>query len=132
VHRSEELANLSTGLKSLFTMLRSGELNTILLLDPRPAQRVGGKNRRLSPTDIDQLVADHRGGAGSIYDLAEIYGVHRSTIALNLKERGMRLGRRPMEPAEIAKARELSERGFSLNAIGRSIGRDPKTIKAAL
>jgi hypothetical protein len=37
-----------------------------------------------------------------------------------------------MEPSEIERARELQAKGLSLNAIGRAVGKDPKTIKQAL
>jgi len=132
VHRSEQLANLSTGVKALLMMLRRGELRTVLSLEPRPARATPGSNRRLSLSDIDQLVADYRGGIRSVYALADIYGVHRSTVALHLKQRGVRLGRLPMEPSEVERARSLHGDGLSLNEIGRRIGRDPKTVKTAL
>ena len=113
-------------------MLQRGEVRTVLSQEPRPSRVVSGRNRRLSSHDVDQLVADYRRGIGSVYVLADIYGVHRSTIALHLKERGVRLGRQPLRPSEIKRARELHEKGQSLNAIGRSLGRDPKTVKAVV
>ncbi|WP_222121969.1 helix-turn-helix domain-containing protein [Curtobacterium pusillum] len=37
-----------------------------------------------------------------------------------------------MTAADIRRARELHSRGNSLNAIGRMIGRDPKTVKRSV
>jgi hypothetical protein len=113
-------------------MVGRGELAKLLTQTPRLGRPVGGANRRLSPTDVDQLVADYRNGVGSIYDLADLYGVHRNTIAQHLKYRGVRLGPLPLQDFEATRARELHADGLSLNAIGRALGRDPKTVKAGL
>jgi hypothetical protein len=78
------------------------------------------------------MVEDYRSGVGSIYDLADIYGVHRSTVAQHLKGRGVMLGGSSMSSTEIDRARELHQQGLSGNAIGRTIARDPKTVRAAL
>ena len=59
-------------------------------------------------------------------------GSDRGTVAQRLKERGVRLGRFPMEQSGIERARSLNGEGLSINEIGRLIGRDPKTVKAAL
>jgi lambda repressor-like predicted transcriptional regulator len=69
---------------------------------------------------------------GSIYGLAEKYGVHRNTIAKHLRERGLELGRLPLTKNEVERIRELHAKGLSLNAIGRAVGRDPKTVKSLL
>jgi DNA-binding CsgD family transcriptional regulator len=71
-------------------------------------------------------------GVGSIYDLADIYGVHRNTVAHHLKAQEVKLGGRPMSSNEIDRAQELRQQGLSGNAIGRAIGRDPKTVRSAL
>jgi hypothetical protein len=68
-------------------------------------------------------------GKVSTRALAEKYGVDPKTVAEHLRSRGLQLGRLPMAAADIRRARELYSRGNSLNAIGRMIGRDPKTVK---
>jgi hypothetical protein len=65
------------------------------------------------------------------YDLAERYGIHRKTVSARLRARGMRPGHQPLSQEEITRARTLRDQGLSLNAIGRAIGRDPKTVKPA-
>lgn len=116
---------------ALIGMVDRGDLARLLAQEPRPGRPVGGSNRRLSSADVDQLVVDYQAGVGSIFRLAKLYGVHRNTVAMHLKERGVSLGR-PMQPSEIERAQELNDQGLSLNAIGKAIRRDPKTVKKGL
>jgi transposase-like protein len=133
VHRSEVLANLTKPMKALVGMVERGELASLLAGDPRPTASLQRRHqRRLSPADVDQLVREYADGLGSIYDLAERWGVHRNTIAKHLRGRGLDLGQLPLTIHEIERVRELRGQGLSLNAIGRAIGRDPKTAKSAL
>ena len=132
VHRSEVLANLTAGVKILFRIIENRELAAILHSEPRglrPA-RVGQKH--LSGAEIDHLVQDYKSGIGSIYDLADSYGVHRTTIAKHLKIQGVRMRNIPLDVSEVKRARQLRDEGLSLNAIGRKLGRDPKTVKHAI
>ncbi len=119
-------------MQALFGMVERGEIVKLLAREPRSARPVGGANRRLSPSDVDRLVADYRSGVGSIYDLADLYGAHRNTIAQHLKDRGVRLGPLPLQESEAERARKLHAQGLSLNAIGRTLGRDPKTVKTSV
>lgn len=132
VHRSEVLANLTEAMRALCNLLTHGGISEILARSPRPGRPIAGANRRLSPVEIDQMVEDYRTGVGSIYDLADIYGVHRNTVAQYLKAKGVKLGGSPMSSDEINRARELHQQGLSGNAIGRAIARDPKTVRTAL
>jgi hypothetical protein len=50
-------------------------------------------------------MVDCRTGVGSIYDLADMYGVHRNTVAQHLKAQGA--AKDPMSSNEIDRAREL-------------------------
>ncbi len=111
VHRSEVLANPTKAMQALVGMVERGKLARLLVQEPRLARAVGGANRRLSPAAIDQLVADYRSGAVSIYDLADLYGVHRNTIAQHLKDRGVRLGPLPLQASEAKRARRASRAG---------------------
>ena len=131
-HRSEVLANLTAPMRALCNLLARGEISDLMARSPRQCRPVTGSNRRLSPGEVDQMVEDYRSGVGSIYDLAAIYGVHRNTISMHLKARGVHLRRQPLNDREINRSRELHEDGLSLNAIGRVLGRDPKTIKSAI
>lgn len=132
MHRSEVLANLTAAMRVLCNLVARGELSEVLAASPRPGRPITGANRRLSPAEIDQIVEDYKTGVGSIYDLADIYGVHRNTVAQHLKARGVQLGGQALSPEEIERAKELARQGLSGNAIGRAMMRDPKTVRRAL
>ena len=132
MHRSEVLANLTEAAKALFRIVERGGLANLMVFEPRAARPTRAANCRLSPLEIEQLVQDYRTGVGSIYVLADKYGLHRNTVASHLKAHDIVLGRLPLDEAETARARELRDEGLSLNAIGRAIGRDPKTVKGAV
>ena len=130
VHLTGSLYNPRTPVKRLFDAFRRGELS-----GGEPRERIPTTHRRLrrlSPADINQLVREYCDGLGSVYELADRWGVHRNTIARHLKSRGLELGRLSLSSDEVRRAIELREQGHSFNAIGRTIGRDPKTVKAAL
>ena len=130
VHLTEQLYNPSTPLKRLFDGFRRGDFS-----GGEPRERTPARHRqfkRLSPADVDQLVREYCDGLGSVYDLADRWGVHRNTIAKHLKSRGLELGRLSLSSDEIRQAFKMRARGLSFNAIGRAIGKDPKTVKAAL
>ena len=131
VHRSEVLANLTTGVKNLVRLVEDDGLTSLLRQEPRIERPGTIGQRRLTTPEIDQLVEDYR-SIRSVYTLAEIYGIHRNTVSQHLKGRGVTIGRRPLVEPEIIRARELHDDGLSLNVIGRALGRDPKTVKTVL
>jgi len=130
----QALYNLGDPGKKLVRIVESGGF-TELLQQPynSSAQQKRIRHaRRLSSTQIAELVADYRAGAGSIYTLADKYDVHRNTVASVLKGQGVAIGKTAMNEQEVDPARMLLSDGLSWNAIGAKIGRDPKTVKKAL
>ena len=130
MHLTGQLYNPRTPVKRLFEAFRRGELSGGESRERIPTTH--RRLRRLSATDVDQLVREYCDGLGSVYELADRWGVHRNTIAKHLKSRGLELGRLSLSSDEIRRAFELQAHGLSFNAIGRAIGKDPKTVKAAL
>ena len=130
VHLTDALYNLPTPARRLFEALQRGDLAGGKPRETTPMLR--RRLRHLSPADVDQLVSDYCAGHGSIYELADRWGVHRNTIAKHLKSRGLELGRLSLTSEEIRRAQALRESGLSFNAIGRALDRDPKTVKSAL
>ena len=128
------LYNLSDPCKKLIRIVDSTEFGELLRQDYNPSEIPGPvrRARRLSATNISELVGDYEAGGGSIYTLATKYGVHRNTIASLLKSQGVSVGKTAMNKDEIAWARQLLSEGLSWNAIGSKIGRDPKTVKKFL
>ena len=97
----------------------------------RNGQPIHKQVKQLSPAFVDQLITKYQAGA-SFYELWKRHGVHRGTVAKHLKHRGIALGVQPLRSSEVARARERHEQRLSLNAIGRAMRRDPKTVKAVL
>jgi DNA-binding CsgD family transcriptional regulator len=131
VLQSDVLANIRKQARPLFNSVRSPEFAQVLAKPVRDEQPIHNQVKQLSPAFVDQLVTEYRAGA-SVYELQKRHGVHRSTVAKHLKHRGVALGAQPLSRNEIARAQELYQQRLSLNAIGRAMGRDPKTVKSAL
>lgn len=117
---TEVLANLAEAATSLFRLAESGELAALLLQHPRGQRAESARARRLSPSEVDQLVVDYR-STRSIRALADRHDVHRNTVASHLKSRGVVVGHQSLNVGESARARELFGEGLSLNAIGREL-----------
>ncbi len=126
------LSNCGTPVISLIQLLNSGQIARILDQSPRAYRDAARPQKRLNAEEIQLLVADYEAGEGSIYVLAERYGVHRQTIAKHLKNQGCALGVRPLTSYELTRIGQLSSEGWSPNRIGISLGRDPKTVRKAL
>jgi DNA-binding transcriptional ArsR family regulator len=129
---SDVLYNLSTGAKRLLGRLHTEGFEALLAGSVRELPNAPAPQRRLSVAQIDQLILDYKAGVGSVYHLARTYGVDRSTISQHLRAAGLKLGRLPLTDAEIERASQLRADGNSFNAIGRTMRRDPKTIRKAL
>jgi DNA-binding CsgD family transcriptional regulator len=134
VRRREALANFRTPVKRLSEMVRDGRLAVLLDGPVRPGSetRETARQRRLSPAEIDELAAEYRSGNATVRQLAAKRGVSRNVVSKHLRSRGLELGPQPLTRSEILRVQSLGGTGMSLNAIGREIGRDPKTVKAAL
>jgi lambda repressor-like predicted transcriptional regulator len=90
-------------------------------------------NRKLSPTEIDQLVVDYQTGL-CLTELGERYGLHRQTAKGHLERRGVPI--RSELPAlndkQIIQAAALYAQGQGLNPIAAQLGVAPNTVKRAL
>lgn len=76
-------------------------------------------------------MGDYLAGAG-VPELADRYGIHRSTVFAHLRRRNVP-GRRPgLSLDEKAEAVRLARAGVSMRAIGRRMGVDRKGVRAAL
>jgi lambda repressor-like predicted transcriptional regulator len=84
--------------------------------------------RRLSSTDTDDLIAGYRSGT-TINELADRYGIHRSTVAASLDRHHVE--RHHSETAwtseTLADAADLYAGGLSLAAVAARYGIDPET-----
>ena len=90
---------------------------------PNPPQR------RLSPTDIDDLIAAYRAGA-TISQLAVEFGIHRTTVAGHLDRRGLprRSEQTAWDDETLTQAAELYATGLSLADVADQFGIDAQTV----
>jgi hypothetical protein len=126
------LYNLREGKSRLFDRVRKDGMAPFLTGNIREQRTAPAPQRKLSIEQRAALVRDYKAGVGSIYDLAKIYLIAHQTVSAHLRAAGLKLGKQPLSDREIEKARELRIKGLSFNAIGRTLGRDPKTVKSVL
>lgn len=124
VHRREALANPSTPVKALARLVNSGEFRKLLDQAVRVDRSSTTPQRRLTATEVEQVVLQYRRGS-TVYELAASFSINRETATNHLKQAGVTL-RNVIEEREVAQILELFEAGVSANAIGGRIGRDPK------
>jgi transposase len=84
-------------------------------------------NRRLSYTEVTQLVELYRGG-NSMRELAHEFGIHRVTVSRLLKREGVELRNRGLAADEIDQAVKLYAEGKSLARIGEHFDVDHGTV----
>ena len=127
------LYNLNGHAKRLLEQMQlNGGMKKLLAGKPRESRVAPPPQRKLSSQQLEILVRDYKAGAGSIYSLAKVYGISHHTVSAHLRAAGLKLGYKPMSNKEVQKAQKLRSEGLSLNAIGRALGRDPKTVKNVL
>jgi lambda repressor-like predicted transcriptional regulator len=85
--------------------------------------------RRLSPTDTDDLIAAYRSGT-TINELAHRYRIHRSTVTATLNRHHVERHHSQTEwTSEIlADAADLYASGLALAAVAARYGVDPQTV----
>jgi len=88
-------------------------------------------HRRLRPPEIVELVAGYKAGA-TVYQLAERFRIHRSTVSLLLERQRVPRRNRPLSPAQIEQASVLYATGQSLAKVGDQLGCDANTVRLAL
>jgi DNA-binding transcriptional ArsR family regulator len=97
---------------------------------PRVEVRPIQVQHRLDPSQVAELVAGYQGGA-TIEDLAERFGVHRTTVMAHLDRSGVKRRRRGIEVASLPEAVRLYEAGWSLARVGERFGVDGETVRTA-
>ncbi len=87
--------------------------------------------RRLSESEVDQLVADYQAGR-TVYELAAQFGINRKVVSKHLHARGVTMRMRGLSPTQIDQAVRLYGEGASLATIGCKLGVDAGTVHARL
>jgi DNA-binding transcriptional regulator LsrR (DeoR family) len=85
--------------------------------------------RRLSPAELEALIADYEAGA-RVGELAKVYRLHRTTVAGHLARAGRT--RPVMTEAQIDQAVRLYLDGWTLRNLGQHLGVADRTIRRVL
>lgn len=85
------------------------------------------KSRRLTTTEITDLVAQYNSGA-TTYQVAKDFGITRDTLRKHLRKNSVPMRRRGLSPDQVKAAADLYEQGFSSNAIAKEFGVSPTTV----
>jgi hypothetical protein len=130
VHLSECLSNFPKRIERLLSLPAPDDGSEPLRSARRVLQR---PNRKLSPAEIDQLVADYQTGL-CLTELGERYGLHRQTAKAHLERCGVTV--RSELPAlseeQVAHAVRLYADGWGLNPVAAQLSVAPNTVKRAL
>ena len=85
--------------------------------------------RRLSPTDLDDLLDAYRAGA-TISQLAVEFSIHRTTVTAHLDRHGIprHSGQTAWDDEIVTQAAELYATGLSLADVAQRFGIDAQTV----
>lgn len=101
--------------------------------DYEPKRPIRQEQKRLKKAEVEAVVADYRGGM-STYQLAAKWKMNRHTISAILDREGItrRSYAAKLTDAEVTEAGALYADGWSMNALAKRYGVDPKTMKNRL
>jgi hypothetical protein len=98
-------------------------------LESRPRAR--GTARRLSESDLTELVTRYQDGA-TVYELAERFSIHRTTVSGHLHRRGVKIRGHSPDERQVDVAIQLYEQGWSTARIGLHLAVNGSTVWLAL
>lgn len=99
-----------------------------------PQRATRQHQQRLAPAEVEELAALRRAGA-EINDLAERFGVHRSTVMSHLSRAAVPQRRRQgrtLTPEQIQSAGRLYASGLSLVEVGERFNVDKRYLRRVL
>jgi DNA-binding transcriptional regulator LsrR (DeoR family) len=80
---------------------------------------------------VEQVIADYRAGA-TVYQLGDKFGIDRRTVGKILTRNGVLTKHPGLSPADIDRAAQLYEDGWSLARIGERLGVTATTVHRRL
>ena len=87
--------------------------------------------KQLNQSELARLTERYCAGA-TVYQLAKEFGVHRSTVALRLKQAGVELRGQSPTDQQVDEMIQLYTQGLSLEKVGRRTGFDASTVMHCL
>jgi len=122
--RYSNLCDQGERLRELLQMVPKGPSRAI----PRTSRQT---QRRLRGPEIDELVTGYQAGA-TVYELAELFGVHRNTVSASLKRQGVGLRYQSLSSTQVADAIQFYHEGLSLLKVGERVGCGAECVRQAL
>jgi uncharacterized protein (DUF433 family) len=108
------------------------DLPDLLLRPPRTkVAKPRQTQRRLTPQQVERLVAEYQAGAG-MKELAARWEIHRTTVAAQLRRAGVELRRRGIPVEELPEAIRLYGEGWSCQRLAARYGCDDETVRQVL
>ncbi len=95
------------------------------------AHKIKQKQKRLSADEATELITLYKSGM-TVYELADKYKCHRTTISVQLKNNGVKMRMQSLSDEQVDKAVELYCSGQSCSKIGNALKASPETIRQAL
>lgn len=89
------------------------------------------RQRRLSPDEVAQIIADYKAGA-SIKGLAAKYALHRATVGAQLTRHAVPRRPKGLKREQVHEAARLYEQGWSLARLGEHFGVSSSTVRQRL
>jgi len=87
--------------------------------------------RQLRPAAVDHVVVTYQRGA-TVYELAERFGISRTTVGQHLRTRGIDTKPPGLHPDDVPMAAELYKAGASLQRIAERFETSANTVRARL
>ena len=94
-------------------------------------RRIANPQTFLTAIQVDRLIDDYLAGI-SVGQLAQQYGVHRSTVSAHLTRRGVVRRLSGLDDHDAAEAVLLHRTGASMRAISRALGVDRRQVRVSL
>jgi hypothetical protein len=90
-----------------------------------------GTARRLTEREVTELITRYRDGA-TVYDLAERFGIHRTTVSAHLHRREIQMRGHSLAESQVDHGIQLYEQRWSVARIGSHLGVNGSTVWLAL
>lgn len=87
--------------------------------------------RRLTADQVEQLITEYRAGA-DMNEIAASWGVHRTTVAAQLRRASVELRRQGIRADKLADAVRLYNDGWSCQRLAEHYNCDDETVRHAL
>ena len=126
----EALSNPSTAVQRLLDLAKTWS-DTPNSAGPTAPPKPFKILRKLKPYEVDELVEQYRAGS-SVYQLADRFGIHRSTVGRLLRSRGIDTTAPALTEDQVRRTVQLYADGWSCKKIAKYFGVGAETVRERL